>query len=150
MIKIPPKPNLFWTNSVNSELWFFWALLKPAKIWNLSKNVHAWAAWKTSSSELKKCFDPSLGRSWYDFFRTIRAHGPKHQPPVQPRGVIGAPYYVFSKDAILGSVPSISSVVLGLPFERSFYVHTRPSFTPAKHQYLSTRCCNHRVGISEA
>ena len=33
--------------------------------------------------------------------------------PIQPQGVIGAPpYYVFSKDAILGRVPSISSEVL--------------------------------------
>ena len=31
-------------NSVNSELYFFWTLLKPAKIWNLSKNAHVWAA----------------------------------------------------------------------------------------------------------
>ena len=31
-------------NSVNSELCFFWSLLKPAKIWNLSKNAHVWAA----------------------------------------------------------------------------------------------------------
>jgi hypothetical protein len=33
---------------------------------------------------------------------------------IQPWGVIGAPYYVFSKDAILGSVPSISSEILAL------------------------------------
>jgi hypothetical protein len=34
---------------------------------------------------------------------------------IQPWGVIGAlPYYVFSKDAILGSVPSISLEVLVL------------------------------------
>ena len=36
----------------------------------------------------------------------------KKSTPIQPQGVIGAPYYVFSKDAILGSVPSISSEVL--------------------------------------
>ena len=38
--------------------------------------------------------------------------------PIQPRGVIEAPpppYYVFSKDANLGSVPSISSEVLAVP-----------------------------------
>ena len=28
----------------NSVLGFFWALLKPAKIWNLSKSAHVWAA----------------------------------------------------------------------------------------------------------
>ena len=31
-------------NSVNSEFCFFWALLKPAKIWNLPKNACVWAA----------------------------------------------------------------------------------------------------------
>ena len=36
--------HVFVENSVNSELCFFWALLKPAKIWNLSKNAHVWAA----------------------------------------------------------------------------------------------------------
>ena len=34
---------VFVENSVNSDLCFFWALLKPAKIWNLSKNAHVWA-----------------------------------------------------------------------------------------------------------
>ena len=34
-------------------------------------------------------------------------------------GVMGAPYYVFSKDAILGSVPSISSEVLDLVHKRA-------------------------------
>ena len=38
--------HVFVENSVNSELSFFWALLKPAKIWNLSKNPHVWAAFK--------------------------------------------------------------------------------------------------------
>ena len=36
--------HVFVENSVNSELCFFWALLKPAKIWNLLKNAHVWAA----------------------------------------------------------------------------------------------------------
>ena len=36
--------HVFVENSVNSELCFFWALLKLAKIWNLSKNAHIWAA----------------------------------------------------------------------------------------------------------
>ena len=75
--------HVFVENSVNSELCFFWALLKPAKIWNLSKNAHVWAAEKTSSSELKN-FDPSLERSWYELFRIIKAHGPKNQPPSSP------------------------------------------------------------------
>ena len=50
--------HVFVENSVNSELCFFWALLKPAKIWNLSKNAHVWAAQKTSSNELKFFLTP--------------------------------------------------------------------------------------------
>ena len=38
--------HVFVENSVNSEFCFFWALLKPAKIWNLSKNAHIWTAEK--------------------------------------------------------------------------------------------------------
>ena len=36
--------HVFVENSVNSELCCFWSLLQPAKIWNLSKNAHVWAA----------------------------------------------------------------------------------------------------------
>ena len=36
--------HIFIENSVNSELLFFWALLKLAKIWNYSKNAQVWAA----------------------------------------------------------------------------------------------------------
>ena len=36
--------HVFVENSVNSELCFFWALLKPAKIWNWSQNAHVWVA----------------------------------------------------------------------------------------------------------
>ena len=35
--------HVFVENSVNSEFCFFWALLKPVKIWNLSINAHVWA-----------------------------------------------------------------------------------------------------------
>ena len=35
---------VFVENSVNSELCIFWALLKPAKILNLSTNASVWAA----------------------------------------------------------------------------------------------------------
>ena len=38
--------HVFVENSVNSELCCFWSLLQPAKIWNLSKNAHVWAAQK--------------------------------------------------------------------------------------------------------
>ena len=36
--------HTFVENSVNSELLFFWALLKAAKIWNSSKNDHVRSA----------------------------------------------------------------------------------------------------------
>ena len=36
--------HVFVENSLNSELCFVRALLKPAKILNLSKNAHVWAA----------------------------------------------------------------------------------------------------------
>ena len=65
-------------------------------------------------SELKKNFDPSLEKSWYKLFGIIIAHGPKNQPPSSPGVEKEPPYYVFSKDAIFGSVPSISSEVLAL------------------------------------
>jgi hypothetical protein len=46
--------HVFVENSLNSELCFFYSLLKPAKIWNLSKN---------------------------EIFRIIKAHGQKNQLP---------------------------------------------------------------------
>ena len=36
--------HVFVENSVISELCFFWALLKPVKIWNVSENAHVWPA----------------------------------------------------------------------------------------------------------
>ena len=66
--------HVFVENSLNSELCFFWALLKPTKIWNLSQKPYVWAALKTSSSELKKMFGPSI----------IKAHDPNNQPPSSP------------------------------------------------------------------
>ena len=36
--------------------------------------------WPTSS-ELKIKFDPSLDRSWCEFFKIIKNHGPKNPPP---------------------------------------------------------------------
>ena len=38
------------------------------------------AQWPTSS-ELKIKFDPSLDRSWCEFFKIIKNHGPKNPPP---------------------------------------------------------------------
>jgi hypothetical protein len=85
-------------NSVNSELCFFWALLKAAKIWNSSKNTHVWAAYKTSSSKLKILFDPSLERSWCEFFKIIKGCGQKNPPHPSP-GCNGSPPTLWFKNS---------------------------------------------------
>ena len=78
--------HVFLENSVNSELCFF----KPAKIWNLSKN--AYVLWT---------------------FLDYKSSGSKKSTPIRLRVCNRSPpYYVFSKNAILGSVPSNSSEVL--------------------------------------
>ena len=48
---------------------------------NLSKNGFVWATQWPTSSELKIKFDPSLDRSWCEFFKIIKDHGPKNPPP---------------------------------------------------------------------
>ena len=47
---------------------------------NLLKTVYVWATKWPTSSELKK-FDPSLDRSWRNFFKIIGGHSPKNLPP---------------------------------------------------------------------
>ena len=47
---------------------------------NLSKNTHVWATQWPTSSELKIKFDPSLDRSWCEFFKIIKNLGPKNPP----------------------------------------------------------------------
>jgi hypothetical protein len=47
----------------------------------LSKNGCVWAAQWTTSSELKIKFDPSLDRSWCEFFKLIKDHGSKNPHP---------------------------------------------------------------------
>jgi hypothetical protein len=54
---------------------------------NLSKNGYVWATQWPTSSELKIKFDSSLGRSWCEFFKIIKNHGPKNPPA----GVIWVP-----------------------------------------------------------
>ena len=49
--------------------------------------------------------------------------------PIHPWGVIGAPYYVFSKYAILGSVPVISSEALA----RAYKNQEKKEFTNLKN-----------------
>ena len=50
--------HVFVENSVNSELCFFLALFKTAKIWNLSKNAHVQPK-KQVPVISKKIFEPS-------------------------------------------------------------------------------------------
>ena len=56
---------------------------------------------KTSSSEPKKNFDPSLERSWYELFGIIKAHSPKNQPP-SSRCNRSPPTMYFQKMQLLG------------------------------------------------
>ena len=46
----------------------------------MSKNGYVWATQWPTSSELKIKFDPSLDRSWCEFFKIIKNHGPKNPP----------------------------------------------------------------------
>ena len=51
---------------------------------HLSKNGYVWVTQWPSSSELKIKFDPSLDRSWCEFFKIIVQE-------IHPRGVIWIP-----------------------------------------------------------
>ena len=51
--------HVFVENSMNSELCFFWALLKPAKIWNLTKNAHV-LAFKNKFQWTQNKFSPLI------------------------------------------------------------------------------------------
>ena len=67
-----------------------------------------------TSRELNIKFDPTLDRSWCEFFKIIKDHGPKNLPP----GCNLGPYFpppveIFYKKNQL-SVLSIYIVVLGL------------------------------------
>jgi hypothetical protein len=51
------------------------------------KNGYVWATQWTTFSELKIKFDPSLDRSWPEFFKIIKNHSPKnHGPKNEPPG----------------------------------------------------------------
>jgi hypothetical protein len=56
-----------------------------------------WAAQWPTSSELKINFDPSLDRSWCEFFKIIKNHGPKNPPPGCNLGGLFPPVEIFSK-----------------------------------------------------
>ena len=47
---------------------------------NFLKNGYVWATQCPTSSELKIKFEPSLDRSWCEFFKIVKDHGPKNQP----------------------------------------------------------------------
>ena len=47
----------------------------------MSKNDYVWATQWPTSSEPKIKFDPSLDRSWCEFFKIIKDHGPKNPTP---------------------------------------------------------------------
>ena len=47
----------------------------------MSKNTHVWPTQWPTSSGLKIKFDPSLDRSWCEFFKIMKNHGPKNPHP---------------------------------------------------------------------
>ena len=66
------------------------------KYGNLSKNGCVWAAQWPTSSELKIKFDPSLDRSWCEFFKIVKDHGPKNPPPgCNLGGLFPSPSWIF-------------------------------------------------------
>jgi hypothetical protein len=72
------------------NLALFWDCCKKPKSvisGNLSKSVYVWATQWPTSTELKKKIDPSLDRSWPEFFKIIKNYGLK----IHLRGVIWVP-----------------------------------------------------------
>ena len=66
------------------NLALFWDWCKRPKSvisGNLSKNCYVWATQWPTFSKLKIKFDPWLDRSWCEFFKIIKDHGPKNPPP---------------------------------------------------------------------
>ena len=66
----------------------------------------------------QKNFWPLIRKILIWTFWDYKSSWSKKSTPIQPRGVIGAPLLCISKDAILGSVPSISLEVLGQGHEK--------------------------------
>ena len=93
----------------------FWDCCKRPKSiisGNLSKNCCVWAAQWPTSSELKTKFDPSLDRSWCEFFKIMKDHGLKNPPPGCNLGALfPSPSWIFFKKI---SVLSIYIVFLDL------------------------------------
>jgi hypothetical protein len=77
---------LSWSIFILSKLSKFRILLyskrsKSVILGNFSKNCYVWATQWPTSSELKIKFDPSLDRSWPEFLKIIKNHGPKNPTP---------------------------------------------------------------------
>ena len=95
-------PLLYLSFTQTSQILKF--IQKCPCLWSL-KNKFQWT---------QKVFWPLIRKILIWTFWDYKSSWSKKPTPIQPRGVIGAPYYVFSKNAILGSVPFISSGVLVL------------------------------------
>ena len=54
----------------------------------MSKHGYVWATQWPTSSEFKIKFDPSLERSWCEYFKVIKGHG---QKKIHPKGAPGVP-----------------------------------------------------------
>ena len=72
--------NALGQNLANSESS---PILRPKSVIsdNLSKNGYVWAMQWPTSSELKIKFDPSLDRSWWEFFKIIKKSWSKKSTP---------------------------------------------------------------------
>ena len=73
--------NFYSINALGQNLALFWNCCKRQKsviLGYLSKNDCLWAAQWPTSSELKINFDPSLDRSWCEFFKILKDQGPRN------------------------------------------------------------------------
>ena len=98
--------HVFAENSVNSVICFFWALLQAAKK-KFIKKCPCSSNLKTKFYWTQIFFDPSLERSWCEYFELCYGLSPYHLPPSSPGVLLEPPYLVISKNKILASVPSI-------------------------------------------
>ena len=69
--------NALGQNLANSESRPILRLAKSVISGKFKKNSYVWATQWPTSSELKIKFDPSLDRSWCEFFKIIKDYGPK-------------------------------------------------------------------------
>ena len=67
---------------------------------------------KTKFYWTQKCFDPSLERSWCEYFELCYGLSPYHLPPSSPGVLLEPPLPCSFKNEILGTLPSIYTEVL--------------------------------------